>query len=218
MSTSSAPAPVPSAARLSSARAFWLKQLHQWHWISASVSLIGLILFAVTGFTLNHAAQIPAEPVVAERTATLPAPLLERLEAFPAETTDPMPEAVARWAEGALNISIAGRATETTESEIYVALPRPGGDGWMTLDRQTGEAFVEVTTRGPIAYLNDLHKGRDTGTAWSLFIDVFAVACLVFALTGLALLVLHARNRRMTWPLVSLGLLIPLILALIFIH
>ena len=44
------------------------------------------------------------------------------------------------------------------------------------------------------------------------------VACLVFALTGLALLVLHARNRRMTWPLVSLGLLIPLILALIFIH
>lgn len=218
MSTSSAPAPVPSAARLSSARAFWLKQLHQWHWISASVSLIGLILFAVTGFTLNHAARIPAEPVVAERTATLPAPLLERLEAFPAETTDPMPEAVARWAEGALNISIAGRATETTESEIYVALPRPGGDGWMTLDRQTGEAFVEVTTRGPIAYLNDLHKGRDTGTAWSLFIDVFAVACLVFALTGLALLVLHARNRRMTWPLVSLGLLIPLILALIFIH
>ena len=88
----------------------------------------------------------------------------------------------------------------------------------MTLDRQTGEAFVEVTTRGPIAYLNDLHKGRDTGAAWALFIDVFAVACLVFALTGLALLVLHARNRRMTWPLVSLGLLIPLILALIFIH
>ncbi len=218
MSTSPAPAPAPSAARLSSARAFWLKQLHQWHWISASVSLIGLILFAITGFTLNHAARIPAEAVVVERTATLPAPLLKRLGDFPAETTDPVPEAVARWAEGALDISIAGRATETTEAEIYVALPRPGGDGWMTLNRQTGEALVEVTTRGPIAYLNDLHKGRDTGAAWSLFIDVFAGACLVFALTGLALLVLHARNRRMTWPLVSLGLLIPLILALIFIH
>ncbi|MFW2342146.1 PepSY-associated TM helix domain-containing protein [Brevundimonas sp.] len=186
--------------------------------MSASVSLIGLILFAITGFTLNHAAQIPAEPVVVERTATLPAPLLERLETFPAETTDPVPDAVARWAEGALDISIAGRTTETTGAEIYVALPRPGGDGWMTLDRQTGEAFVEVTARGPIAYLNDLHKGRDTGGAWSLFIDVFAVACLVFALTGMALLVLHARNRRMTWPLVSLGLLVPLILALIFIH
>ncbi|MBL0948936.1 PepSY-associated TM helix domain-containing protein [Brevundimonas sp.] len=218
MSTSPAPTPAPSAARLSSARAFWLKQLHQWHWISASVSLVGLILFAITGFTLNHAARIPAEPVVVERTATLPAPLLERLADFPAETTDPVPDALARWAEGALDVAIAGRTTETTEAEIYVALPRPGGDGWMTLDRQTGEALVEVTTRGPIAYLNDLHKGRDTGAAWSLFIDVFAGACLVFALTGLALLVLHARNRRMTWPLVSLGLLIPLILALIFIH
>ncbi len=218
MSSSPAPSPRPQPARLSSARAFWLKQLHQWHWISASVSLIGLVLFAVTGFTLNHAAQIPAEPVVVERTATLPAPLLARLAEMPGETTDPVPDAVARWAEGALDLSIAGRPTETTEAEIYVALPRPGGDGWMTLDRQTGEAFAEVTSRGPIAYLNDLHKGRDAGPAWALFIDVFAVACLVFALTGLALLVLHARNRRMTWPLVSLGLLIPLILALIFIH
>ena len=52
----------PKAA-LNGARSFWLKQLHSWHWISAAVSLVGMILFAVTGITLNHAAQIPAEPV-----------------------------------------------------------------------------------------------------------------------------------------------------------
>ena len=28
----------------------------------------------------------------------------------------------------------------------------------------------------------------------------------------------HARQRRMTWPLVGLGLLIPLLIALILIH
>ncbi|MEB0160925.1 PepSY-associated TM helix domain-containing protein, partial [Pseudomonas sp. AH2 (2023)] len=55
-------------------RSFWLKQLHSWHWISAAGSLVGMILFAITGITLNHAAQIPAEPVVKEATATLPAP------------------------------------------------------------------------------------------------------------------------------------------------
>ena len=101
-----AAAPVRPPKALNARRSFWLKQLHQWHWISAALSLIGLLLFAVTGITLNHASQIPAEPVTVERTATLPAPLLERLEAFPAETTDPVPAAVARWASGALNVQI----------------------------------------------------------------------------------------------------------------
>lgn len=208
----------PPKAAMNAARSFWLKQLHQWHWISAAVSLVGLILFAVTGVTLNHAAQIPAEPVTTEVTATLPGPLLARLADFPDETVDPVPDAVARWAATELKAGIAGRPTETTPDEIYVALPAPGGDGWLTIDRASGEVVRETTTRGAIAYLNDLHKGRNTGQVWFWFIDVFAVACTVFALTGLALLWLHARNRRSTWPLVALGLVIPVVIALIFIH
>jgi hypothetical protein len=207
----------PKAA-LNGARSFWLKQLHSWHWISAALSLVGMTLFAVTGITLNHAAQIPAEPVTVEQTATLPQPLLQRLSAFPDETTDPVPGSVARWAAGALDVDIAGKPTETTPDEIYVALPMPGGDGWLTIDRQTGEAFQEKTTRGWVAYLNDLHKGRNAGPVWYWFIDVFAVACVVFAVTGLGLMWLHARGRPSTWPLVGLGLLIPVIIALIFIH
>ena len=210
------PARPPKA--LNARRSFWLKQLHQWHWISAALSLVGLLLFAVTGITLNHAAQIPGEPVNVERTAVLPAPLLARLAEVPAETTDPVPDAVARWASQALAIRIAGRPTETTAEEIYVALPEPGGDGWLTIDRATGEALRERTTRGAIAWLNDLHKGRDTGPAWYWFIDVFAAACIVFAVTGFGLTWLHARQRPSTWPLLGLGLLIPAVIALLFIH
>ena len=211
-----APARPPKA--LNARRSFWLKQLHQWHWISAALSLIGLLLFAVTGITLNHAADIPAEPVTVEQAAVLPAPLLERLAAFPEETTDPVPEAVARWASDAFGIQIAGRPTETTADEIYVALPEPGGDGWLTIDRATGEALRERTTRGWVAWLNDLHKGRNTGPVWYWFIDVFAVACIVFAATGFALTWMHARQRPSTWPLLGLGLLIPALIALLFIH
>ena len=213
-----AAAPVRPPKALNARRSFWLKQLHQWHWISAALSLIGLLLFAVTGITLNHAADIPAEPVTIERTATLPAPLLERLEAFPEETTDPVPDAVARWASGSLGAQIAGRPTETTADEIYVALPEPGGDGWLVIDRATGEALRERTTRGAVAWLNDLHKGRNTGPVWYWFIDVFAAACVVFAVTGFALTWMHARQRPSTWPLLGLGLLIPAVIALLFIH
>ena len=35
--------------------------------MSAAVSLIGMLLFAITGITLNHAASIGATPVVAEK-------------------------------------------------------------------------------------------------------------------------------------------------------
>ena len=216
MTDAAAPARPPKA--LNARRSFWLKQLHQWHWISAAVSLVGLLLFTVTGVTLNHAAQIPARPVTVETTAELPAPLLERLAGFPADTTDPVPDAVARWAAAALDVQIAGRPTETTGEEIYVALPEPGGDGWLTLDRTTGEALRERTTRGWVAWLNDLHKGRNTGAVWYWFIDVFAAACLVFAVTGLALAWMHARQRPSTWPLLGLGLLIPAVIALLFIH
>ncbi|HBY43025.1 MAG TPA: hypothetical protein DEH03_04960, partial [Brevundimonas sp.] len=60
----------------------------------------------------------------------------------------------------AFDVRIAGKPTETTAEEIYVALPMPGGDAWLTIDRATGEALHEKTTRGWVAWLNDLHKGR----------------------------------------------------------
>ena len=210
--------PAKPKAALNANRSFWLKQLHQWHWISAALSLIGLLLFAITGVTLNHAAQIPAEPVTVERTAELPAPLLARLADFPEETTDPVPAAVARWAASAFGVKVEGRPTETTPEEIYISLPEPGGDGWLTIDRSTGEALRERTTRGWVSWLNDLHKGRNTGPVWYWFIDIFAAACIVFALTGFGLTWLHARQRPSTWPLVGLGLLIPALIALLFIH
>lgn len=217
MTDAAATAPKPRKA-LNAARSFWLKQLHQWHWISAAVSLIGLMLFAITGITLNHAASIPGQVTTKEQTGTLPAPLLERLSAFPQETTDPAPDAVVRWAADAFKVNIAGRPTETTPEEVYVALTEPGGDGWLTIDRASGAAIHERTTRGPIAYLNDLHKGRNTGKVWFWFIDLFAAACIIFAVTGFGLTWMHAKQRPSTWPLLGLGLLIPVIIALIFIH
>ncbi len=81
-----------------------------------------------------------------------------------------------------------------------------------------GEVEYERTDRGWISYLNDLHKGRHTGAAWSWFIDIFAAAALVFSITGLFILKMHAGNRPFTWPMVGMGLVIPVLLALLFIH
>ena len=42
-----------------------------------------------------------------------------------------------------------------------------------------------------------------------------ALGCVLFAITGLLILQVHARQRVSTWPLVALGVWIPLLLALL---
>jgi hypothetical protein len=177
-----------------------------------------MLLFAVTGITLNHAADIGATPQVTTRNATLPAGLLDQIPDSTPDGKHPLPAPLQAWIAQEFSVSAAGREAEWSGSDIYLALPRPGGDGWLSIDRETGEVTHEITTRGWVAYLNDLHKGRDTGWAWRWFIDAFAAACLVFCATGLVLLKLHAGARPATWPVVGLGLVVPLILAILFIH
>lgn len=188
--------------------------------MSSAICLIGMILFAVTGITLNHAGAIEAEPVVVTEELSLPDSLLGTLERVPedADATTPVPHALARWLENELDIGLSGRTPEWSGSELYIPLPRPGGDGWVAIDRASGSVLFESTDRGWIAYLNDLHKGRDSGTAWSWFIDIFAAACVVFSVTGLLLLQLHAKNRPSTWPIVGAGFVIPALLLIFLVH
>ena len=209
-----------SAAAGQPARAWWLKTLYRWHWISSALALLGMLLFAATGLTLNHAAQIEAHPTVVDRKATLPATLLAAHAPRPGDGRrhDPLPADVADWVVGALGVDVHGRPADWSPDELYVALPRPGGDAWVRIDRASGAAELEDTDRGWVSYLNDLHKGRNAGSAWGWFIDALAVACLVFTVTGLVILKMHAGNRPGTWPLVGLGVVLPVLLALLFIH
>lgn len=176
-----------------------------------------MLLFAVTGLTLNHAGAISAEPVVTERSASLPPGLIRSLEPA-ARSNGPLPPAVASSIETSVGLAVGQHPVEWSESEAYVALPRPGGDAWVSIDRASGAVRAETTDRGWISYLNDLHKGRNAGAAWFWFIDVVAIACVLFSITGLLLLQLHAKRRPATWPLVATGIVLPVVLAIFLIH
>lgn len=206
------------AKKKAQARAAFLRLILKWHWISAAVCLIGMMLFAITGVTLNHAGQIKAEPKVISRDGVLPQPLTAELAAAE-EKEGPLPDSVRTWLKKEIKVSVPAKAAvEWSPGEGYVGLPGPGADAFVTMDTETGDVAYEQTSRGWIAYINDLHKGRNTGVAWSWFIDIFALGCVVFTITGLVLLQLHSHARRITWPLVGLGLIIPFLIALLFIH
>ncbi len=145
--------------------------------------------------TLNHATHIETTPNVIHRTTTLP-PTLHAALTTPETGNAPLPPAVAAWLSTYTGQALAGRNAEWSPDEIYLSLTGPGTDAWLSLNRTNGVLEYEHTDRGWIAYFNDLHSGRNTGPAWAWFIDLLALACLVFCLTGLCLLHLHARQRR----------------------
>ncbi len=202
-------------------RAVWLKNLHQWHWISSALCLLGMLLFSVTGFTLNHATQIESKPAVTSKKAALPPPLREQLRRFAAAhegAKSPLPTPARDWLAATWSVDAGGRDAEWSREEVYLPMAKAGGDAWIRIGMQDGAAEYELTDRGWISWLNDVHKGRNTGAAWSWFIDLFAAACLVFCLTGLLILKFHAVKRPLTWPVVGLGIVIPCVIALVFIH
>lgn len=199
-------------------RAFWLRHLHQWHWVSAALSLMAMILFTATGITLNHAGQIEARPSVTTKELRMPQQVTDLLAAKPVTDDAPVSAPIANWIRQNIGADVRGRRTEWSDDEVYVSLPRAGGDAWLSIDRTTGDVKYELTDRGWIAFLNDLHKGRNTGLIWQLFIDAFALACLIFCVTGLLLMKMHARTRPSTWPIVGMGVVLPLLLIMLFVH
>ncbi|OFA02924.1 PepSY-associated TM helix domain-containing protein [Duganella sp. HH101] len=210
-----------AASTRNASRAVWLKHLHQWHWVSSAMCLMGMFLFSITGITLNHASQIEAKPAVVRQQATVPAALAAQLRAYAAGhdgDKQPLPAAAEQWLLATWKVQAGGRAAEWAADEVYLPLPKAGGDAWVRIALEDGAAEFENTDRGWVSWLNDVHKGRNTGAAWNWFIDIFAGACLVFCITGLLILKFHAANRPFTWPMVGLGVLIPFVIALLFIH
>ncbi|MBY6064489.1 PepSY-associated TM helix domain-containing protein [Pseudidiomarina sediminum] len=196
---------------------FSLGSARQWHWISGAITLVGMAMFAITGITLNHAADIPGQHQVVTIEAPIAAPLLAQLKRLP-EGDVVLPARLRDYFQTTHEVTIAADQRGQWDGiEFYLAMARPGGDAWLAIDAELGEFIYEGTDRGWIAYFNDLHKGRDTGSAWRWFLDIFSVACLVFCITGLQLLLKQSQHRAMTWPVTALGVVIPTVLLLVFV-
>lgn len=202
-----------------SRRAAWLRLLTQWHWISSALSLVGMLFFAATGITLNHADTLESASGQITRLETrLPAALMHALDTAGRSTPAALPPALDAWLADTWQLALWPKGIEWSADEIFVDLKRPGVDASLSIDRHRGVIRYEAVDRGWIAWLDELHRGRNAGPAWHAFITVFGIACVIFSVTGLLLLQIHARSRWPVWPLTGLGLMAPLLLILLFIH
>jgi hypothetical protein len=62
---------------------------------------------------------------------------------------------------------------------------------------ETGKYDLTIDYQGAIGVLNDLHRGRDSGTAWAWLIDATGGFLTLISLTGFGLL-LYLRKVRVS--------------------
>lgn len=161
------------------------------------VSFSILLFFAVTGITLNHQSALNAEPKASRFTGRLD----------PAWLNPPAGRDVARLeiVEALRNthgIKAALKDFRVDEGEIAVTFKGPGYAADAFVDRKKGTYDLTESRLGLVAIINDLHKGRDTGSAWSDVIDVSAALMVLVSLTGLVLI--FFLQKRLTTGLAAL--------------
>jgi hypothetical protein len=90
------------------------------------------------------------------------------------------------------------------DNQISISFRAPGYTADSFIDRDTGKYDVTETSNGLVAVINDLHKGRDAGKAWSLVIDISAMLLVLVSLTGLVL-IWFVYKRRSAGLLLAAG-------------
>ena len=174
-------------------------------WLHIYLSMFGLamvLFFSATGVTLNHPDWFFGETqrsVQAE--GQVDRHWLHKEVAAASPDDPPDPEAQVSKLEIVEHLrsvhGIRGALVEfkVDDTECVVTFKGPGYSADAFVDRDSGHYTLTQSYHGPIAILNDLHKGRDTGFAWSVFIDVSAVLLIFISLSGLVLL-FYLKLRR----------------------
>lgn len=199
-------------------REVWKRLMMQWHWISAALALIGMLFFATTGLTLLHEGMLSDGTArVTQHEGQLPAAVLDDVRRLPPDAMT-LPDSLQGWVRAQWHLELHPKSIERQDSEIFIDLKRPGVDAWLSIDPERGMARYESSDQGWIAYFNDLHRGKNAGPVWHWLVTAFALCCIVFSLTGLALLHIRSRQKLAIWPVVGFGLVVPVVLVLLFVH
>ncbi len=168
----------------------WKRRLmivSRWLHIYLSMASFGIVFFfAVTGLTLNHAEWFAAQ----QKTLQVRGSLDRNLIAPKVIKAD-----VIACLHRSHKLQGAVNDFRIEDNELSISFKGPGYAADVLVDRATGRYELTETRMGWVAILNDLHKGRDAGKAWSRLIDVSAVLMTVVSITGLLLIFFLQKKR-----------------------
>jgi hypothetical protein len=153
------------------------------HAYLSAFAFLALFFFAVTGLLLDHAEWFetyrPAEHKVAF--ALTPAELAA------AKASPDRGRALAAAAARHARLPGAYASADIDGPEALARLEGPKGSSDLTIDLSTGKVDGRVTRPNLMAIVQDLHRGKNSGTAWRWVIDLSAWLVMALSLIGYVL-------------------------------
>ncbi len=185
-------------------------------WLHIYLSMISFAIvffFALTGLTLNHADKFVGQVHSVEENGKLDSTWVNPSDTLRIDKLD-----IVEWIRKKHQVHAAMSDFRIDDSQIGVSFKGPGYAADAFINRQTGAYELTKTSAGLVGIINDLHKGRDTGAGWSVFIDISAILLTLVSLTGLLLLLFLKRRRLSGLIVATCGLLIAWLVYIIWIR
>lgn len=175
-------------------------------WLHIYVSMVSFAIvffFSVTGITLNHADLFQGKTKTTQEKGKIAIAWVNNKD-----TNLVAKLYIVEFFRNKYAVKGAVSDFRIDENQISLSFKGPGYQADIFVDRKSGEYELSQTQTGFVGFINDLHKGRDTGKVWSWAIDIAAILMVLISLTGLILLLFIKRKRVNGLILVAVGLAI----------
>ena len=182
---------------------------HRWsrliHVYTSMVCFVVVLFFSVTGLTLNHPSWTLGGDSISRDAGTLPATFKNGAEIDWLQVSEFLRK------EHSLRGSVDSTTADAQQGSISYRGPGYAADAFF--DVATGSYEIAIKSQGPLGVANDLHKGRDTNSAFKWVIDLSAIFLILISLSGLTMqFFLRKRRRSALWSLAGGAALLALLI------
>lgn len=154
------------------------------HIYASLIGLMTILFFGLTGLTLNHPQWFDTGyEAVREDTGTIEKSLIS------VDAAETKKLEIVEFLRSKHGIHAALKDFQVDEYQLNISFAGPAYTADISVDRETAMYQFSELRLGLVAIVNDLHKGRDSGPAWSLFIDISALLMVFISITGTLLLI-----------------------------
>lgn len=147
-------------------------------WLSAFAFLV-LVFFSVTGLLLNNPTWFESSSDEQTTTVQLPSNVVET-----AKKQENPSDVILTYLRSKQDLVGRYQSSEVMDNEVMIRLQSPAGSTDLLIMLDNGEAEITQKAASTVSLLNDLHKGKNTSTAWSWLIDITAILIMTLSVAG----------------------------------
>lgn len=170
------------------------------HTYVSAIAFASLLFFSVTGILLNHPEWFDND-TPRERTAET---VLTPAEVVAARAANDPGRALAAAIARRVSLPGAYSSGEILDDQALIRLDGPKGTADVSVDLKTGRASIRIGEASFASLIIDLHRGKNSGEAWRIFIDLSAWLFLAVSIIGFVI-VFSLRFRMTTSLAMAVG-------------